>query len=88
MSGRSMERTDNSVLSIWNLKQLKILGKDLRLSPKVCVPFSLKSIFLLFFEIYYFQILCLLFLLASRVMPCVDIFSQIIFRRQEAYGFQ
>jgi len=44
----SMERTNQFVLSVWNPKQLKILGRDLSLSPTLFVPHSQKSAFLLF----------------------------------------
>lgn len=48
----SVERTDHFVLSIWNPKQLKILGKDLRLYPTVFAPYSWNSTFLLFTLLY------------------------------------
>lgn len=43
-----MERTNHFVLSIWNPKQLKLIGKDSTLSPTVFVPYLWQSTFLLF----------------------------------------
>lgn len=61
-------------------------------SNSVCTILMEVNFLAFYTAIHYFQIACPLCMLQSRVVACVDISSQVIFRRQEllceAYGFQ